>query len=728
MDRTFKQRLTRRLRPIVRRVVRHLFRVEVEGLEHYHAAGERTLVIVNHVSYLDGLILCLMLPDPIAFAINTNAANRRQFRPVLWFPVLFVLDPFNPLAAREVIAALQSGTRVAIFPEGRLSGNGGLMKVYDGTAMIADKAEAEVLPIGISGTEFSRMTRLAGLVRRRTFPKVRLSILPPRRLALGPDLKGAERRHRGGRQIEHWMRDLAYYNAYRHESIPSAVVRAARLHGMDRQIIEDINREPMSFRQLLLKSAVLAELLQARTRPGERVGVLLPNAAGAVVTLLALMQTGRVPAIMNFTAGTRALREACETGEMVTVLTSRKFVEAAELEDTVTRLADTAQVVFLEDLRGSLTLRTKLRGLVMSRFPGLIRRHADFPRDPEAEAVLLFTSGTEAAAKGVLLSHANLLSNRAQARALLGLNHGDVVFSALPLFHAFGLLGGIMLPLFDGARIFLYPSPLHYRQIPEFCYGLNATVMFGTNTFLAGYARHAHPYDFNSMRAVIAGAEPLRAQTRQTWMDKFGIRILEGYGATEASPVLAVNTLMLNKPGTVGEFLTQISWRIEPVEGISEGGRLFVKGPNVMRGYLFHGGDGKLHPPDSEFGHGWWDTGDIVDIDEDGFITIIGRAKRFAKLGGEMVSLTRVEELALEIWPDAGHAALAFSDERKGEHIVLATSANGADRGDFVAMVKQRGLSELLIPKRLVEIDEVPVLASGKTDYRSVERKVTEPA
>jgi len=722
MEETFKHRLTIRLRPIVRRLVKRLFRVEVHGLEHYHAAGPGTLIVSNHVSYLDGFLLYLMLPEPIAFAINTDAANLRQFKPVLWFPVLFVLDPFNPLATKQVITALQNGTRVGIFPEGRLSANGGLMKIYDGPALIADRADATVLPVGVAGTEFSRMTRLAGRIRRRTFPKVTITVLPPRKLSIDPALKGGERRHLGGRQIEKWMREVAYFNAYRHESIPAAVIRAARLHGMGREILEDINREPMTYRQLIMKSAVLAELLKTRTSHRERVGVLLPNACGHVVTLLALMQIGRVPAIMNFSAGPRALREACETGEMVTVLTSRKFVDAAELGEAVAFLSESVDVVYLEDLRSSLTLRMKIVGLAASRFPSLITRRPSFPRDPERDAVLLFTSGSEAAAKGVLLSHANLLANRAQAKPLLGLTHADLVFSALPLFHAFGLLGGIMLPLFDGARIFLYPSPLHYRQIPEFCYMLNATVMFGTNTFLSGYARQAHPYDFNAMRVVVAGAEPLRQQTREDWMNRFGIRILEGYGATEASPVLAVNSLMQHKPGTVGEFLTQVSWRLQPVEGIEQGGRLHVKGPNIMQGYLFHGGSGKVHVPASDFGKGWWDTGDIVDIDADGFITILGRAKRFAKLGGEMVSLTRVEEIALDIWPESAHAALATRDARKGEQIVLVTSATGAERKAIADYVKTHGLSELLTPKKVVEVESVPMLASGKTDYLSVKR------
>jgi acyl-[acyl-carrier-protein]-phospholipid O-acyltransferase/long-chain-fatty-acid--[acyl-carrier-protein] ligase len=318
----------------------------------------------------------------------------------------------------------------------------------------------------------------------------------------------------------------------------------------------------------------------------------------------------------------------------------------------------------------------------------------------------------------VVLSHRNLLSNCAQTRALIELTHRDVLLNVLPVFHSFGLTAGTLLPLLNGTRIFFYPTPLHYHIIPELCYGLGASILFGTNTFLSGYARHAHPYDFYRMRYVIAGAEKLQSETRRIWHEHFGIRILEGYGVTETSPVISVNTPHSNKFGTVGRPVPGMEYRLEPVEGIHRGGRLVVRGPNVMSGYLYHGSEGDIVPPSAGAESGWHDTGDIVDVDGDGYISIIGRAKRFAKIGGEMVSLAAVEELAGAVWPDAKHAALSVPDARKGEHIVLLTDAPQADRHALLAMARQIGVEEREVPRRVEIVDEMPLLGSGKIDYR----------
>ncbi len=289
--------------------------------------------------------------------------------------------------------------------------------------------------------------------------------------------------------------------------------------------------------------------------------------------------------------------------------------------------------------------------------------------------MILFTSGSEGTPKGVVLSHRNILANCAQAAARIDFGRRDKLFNVLPVFHSFGLTAGTILPLVSGVPIYLYPSPLHYRTVPELIYGVNATIVFGTDTFLAGYARSAHPYDFRSLRYIVAGAEPVRESTRRTYMEKFGLRILEGYGVTETAPVLALNTPMFNQFGTVGRLMPGMEPRLEPVPGVDEGGRLFVRGPNVMLGYLKADNPGVIEPPPE----GWHDTGDIVTIDAQGFVTIKGRAKRFAKIGGEMISLAAVEMLAAQLWPDAMSAVATAPDPRKGERLVLVTQQKRRD-------------------------------------------------
>ena len=344
--------------------------------------------------------------------------------------------------------------------------------------------------------------------------------------------------------------------------------------------------------------------------------------------------------------------------------------------------------------------------------------------NPTTGPSILFTSGSEGVPKGVVLSHRNMLTNAAQAKARIDFGRSDLVFNVLPMFHSFGLTVGTVLPLVSGVRIFLYPSPLHYRTVPELIYGLNATIMFGTDTFLNGYARVANPYDFRSLRYILSGAEPVRESTRKIYLEKFGLRILEGYGVTETAPALALNTPMFNKFGTVGRMLPGMEARLEKVEGVDEGGRMFVKGPNVMLGYLRAENPGVLEPP----AEGWHDTGDIVEIDKQGFITIKGRAKRFAKIGGEMVSFAAVEALAGDLWPDHLSAVASVPDARKGERLILFTQKPGATRADFIAFARSRHASELMIPSDIVVMEKLPLLGTGKADLVSIGKLAKEHA
>lgn len=502
-----------------------------------------------------------------------------------------------------------------------------------------------------------------------------------------------------------------------------ALLDARRRFGGSKPAVEDPERSPLSYDRLVLASLVIGRKLAAETERGEAVGVFLPNVNAAAVVLMGLSAYGRVAAPLNFTFGVRNLRAAVRAAEIELIVTSRRFVDTARLEDVLGELSAGVEgvpgprIMYLEDVRTTVTSLDKLTGVLSSRFAGMV--HARHALDADEAAVILFTSGSEGEPKGVALTNANILANIRQIEAHMGsppLGPDQIILNPLPVFHSYGLTGGLLLGLFAGMRVVLYPSPLHYKQIARLTKETGATILFGTDTFLQGWMRAAEADDFVTVRLVVAGAERVTEETRRVWQ-QWGTTLLEGYGATECAPVLCVNTLDDNRAGTVGRFLPGIEHRLEPVEGIREGGRLYVRGPNVMAGYMRPSAPGVLEPP----ADGWHDTGDIVTIDEDGFVRVKGRAKRFAKIGGEMVSLTAVEGLAQGLWPDATHVAVTLPDPRKGEQIVLVTDKPDAERDALAAHVRKEGYPELWAPRAILVTAAVPVMGSGKIDVPAVQ-------
>ena len=697
---------------LVRFVLRTLYRVRVTGLENMPPPGEPAVVVVNHLSYLDGALLGAFLPGKPTFAINTHIAKAWWVKPFLGLFDAFAVDPTNPMAAKAMVRAVREGRTLVIFPEGRITVTGALMKVFDGPGMVADKAGAPIIPVRLDGPQYSPFSRLRGKVRLRMFPQVSITILPPRRFEIAGEMSARQRRAIAGRRLYDEMSAMIFDTSHTDRTLFEALCDARDIHGGRTPVVEDTKREPIGYDRLILGAELLGERLAYRTRPGENVGVLLPNVTGVALAFFGLQAEGRVPAMLNFTAGQANLRSACETACVQTVVTAHAFVAQAKLEETIAALeADGRQVLYLEDVAQEIGTGAKLWKMLTAR--GAAARHRARRIAPDAPAVVLFTSGSEGAPKGVVLTHRNLLSNCAQLAARIDFNPSDTVLNALPVFHSFGLTGGTLLPLLNGVKTVLYPSPLHYRIVPALAYDADATILFGTDTFLSGYARMAHGYDFYSLRYIFAGAERVRDETRKVYAEKFGLRILEGYGATETGPVIAVNTPMHFKAGSVGRLLPAITPRLEPVPGIEEGGRLFVRGPNVMAGYLLADAPGTLRPPED----GWHDTGDIVEIDKEGFVTIKGRAKRFAKVGGEMISLPAVEGYAAQVWPDAEHAVVTRPDPRKGEQLVLFTTAQAADPKDLLAWARAQGITELMIPRDVRRLEALPVLGTGKLDY-----------
>lgn len=709
---------SRILQVILHAILRLLYRYEVRGMEHAAVIrpGDKVLVVVNHISFLDGAFLLAAMPRLPVFAVNTQIANRWWLKPFWRIAQLYPLDPANPLAVRELAHLVEMGRPCVIFPEGRISVTGALMKVYAGPAYLADRTDAVIVPVRLDGPELTPFSRLKpDQVKRHWFPKVVITVCQPTRLKVDPSLRGKRRRAEAKLQLYDIMSETVFRTTNWGDTLFAALLRARGRHGWGSPVLEDTSGTQLSYARLVAGALVLGRRIAALTQPGERVGVLLPNVNAAAVVFFALQAFGRVPAMLNFSAGAANLEAAVVTAEISLVLSSAEFVERAKLEPAVAAIGSHARFLWLEEVREGIGRLERLRGLVGSLWAR--RSHARLGIGRDDPAAVLFTSGSEGRPKGVVLSHGNILANCAQIAARVDFNQQDKVFNVLPVFHSFGLTGAMLLPMLGGVAVFMYPSPLHYRIIPELIYGTDATIVFGTNSFFKGYARMGDPYDFRSLRYAFAGAEAVQEETERLWFEKFGIRILTGYGATETAPVLSLNTPMQYRQGTVGRLLPGMSWRLDPVAGLDRGGRLWVKGPNVMLGYLLYDRPGILQPPED----GWYDTGDIVDIDAQGFVTILGRAKRFAKIGGEMVSLSAIEEFLHRLSPEAQHAAVALPDPRKGERIVVVTTDRELDLGAVTKAARQGGLSEIMVPAKLVFRPELPLLGTGKTDYPGVQ-------
>jgi len=696
---------------VLRFVCRILFRVEVHGLENV-PKGNQLLIIANHESFLDGLLLGLFLPKKATFVVHTGVLKNRLFRQLLRLTPHLAVDPISPLAMKKVIKRLDAGENVVIFPEGRITLTGNLMKVYDGPGFVAAKTNAVILPVHVEGAAQSYFGRLSSAHPRKLFPRVTLTILPTTEINIEnptnhPPLTAKQRRRIAGESMRNIMQKMLF-QAQKSRSFFEAFLDTIDKFGAKTNIIEDMNGIEETYQDLLKKSLALGRIACKVSQPNEVVGVLMPNVTNTLALILGMSAFKRIPGMLNYTSGSAGIENACIAANIKTIITSHKFIEAANLQEVVSKLTR-FQVVYLEELRSQFGVRDRawLMGYAL-HYP---RAAMEIVR-PEDTAVVLFTSGSEGKPKGVVHSHKSILANISQILAILDFNPTDKFMMLLPMFHAFGFTGSL-LPILNGINTLIFPSPLQYKIIPEVIYDKGCTVLFATSTFLSNYAKFAHPYDFYKLRYVVAGAEKLSEEVRKVYHEKFGIRILEGYGTTECAPVVSANTPMANLHGSVGQFVPGMEYKLEPVPGIESGGVLLVRGENIMKGYYLYDAPAVLSTPED----GWYNTGDVVEVDKQGFIHIRGRVKRFAKVAGEMVSLEIVEKIACTAAPAHQHAASTKVDEQRGENIILFTTDPELKRDDLKIVAKNLGSPEVAIARKIILVDEIPLLGTGKTDY-----------
>ncbi len=712
------------MRWLVRGLLRLLYGFRAENEAVLRTPGP-ALLLPNHVSWWDWLLIGVCLEEDWRFVTSSTAAEVSWLHKRLMVNRrTFPLDMASPYPIKHVAEYLQGGGRLVLFPEGRLSCTGSLMKLFDGTGFLIFKTRPKVITAYLRGARRLPFSRNPD--SKRWFPRLSVHFSP----VLAPPRLDHVSAAEGRTRLTDWLRDQMVRQQFETEqelgpaTLPAAIAESAR-QWPGRVAVQDVSLQQLTCRRLL----VGADLLAARWRQwpqsaGPRVGVLLPNVNAMPVVLLALWAANKVPAVLNYSGGAGVLLGCARLAGLRRVITARGFVERLGL-DLAPFEAAGIQWVFLEDERAAIGWARKLGALARR-----VLRWPIAPRWPAAQdtAVVLFTSGSEGEPKGVELTHRNLLSNLRQVVSVIDLMETDRLFNALPLFHCFGLNIGLFLPLVRGVFVFLYISPLHYRVVPSAVYNFNCTVLLSTNTFLAGYGRKAHAYDFRTVRYTFAGAEKLQESTAALWARRFGIRILQGYGVTECSPALSVDLPMRPRAGSTGQFLPGIEYRLEPVEGLGESqggavGRLFVRGPNVMRGYL----NPEANAAFQALG-GWYDTGDIVRVCPEGFVHILGRLKRFAKIGGEMVSLTAVEEALAGAFPQYGLrcavAVIAGPDQDHGEQLIAVTNESRLTVPQIREALRARGLGNLAVPRRLEVLAQLPLLGTGKVDHRRLEGMV----
>jgi acyl-[acyl-carrier-protein]-phospholipid O-acyltransferase/long-chain-fatty-acid--[acyl-carrier-protein] ligase len=701
-----------------------LYRIRVVGAANIPLQGP-ALLICNHVSFVDALLVGAPLPRFVRFMLHREYYDLRW---VNWFFRLMRSIPVSANNRREIVESLkrarnelEKGHVVCIFAEGAISRTGRLLPFKRGFEKIVEGSNIPIVPVHLDqlwGSIFSFKDGKFFWKWPKQFPySVTVSFGPPLPpTATVPQVRNA---------MLELESEAMEYRRRPSDLLHTKFVEMAKRH-WSRFCMADTTGSQLTYGKVLIGSLLFCRWLRSHCANQQMVGVVLPASVGGALINIATLLAGKVPVNLNFTAGKEAMAAAAALCKIETIITSRLFLEKANLEAM-------DGMVFVEDIRttfsGAVKFTTAARAYIA---PARWRnRRAHKRQRPGDLATVIFSSGSTGTPKGVMLSHHNIISNVEAIGQVIQFTPADRIMGILPLFHAFGFTATIWLPVLSGFGAVYHANPTDAKTIGETVHKYRATLMISTPTFYVSYLRRCTKEQFASLRYVIAGAEKLRAQIAKSYQDKFGLTILEGYGCTELAPVVAVNTPDVidgkekqtgHKPGTVGQPLPGVAARvIDPDSGETlgpgEAGLLLIKGPNVMLGYL-----NQQNLTDQAMRLGWYITGDIAAIDDDGFITITDRLSRFSKIGGEMVPHMKIEELINELLGSPASVVTAIPDEQRGERLVVFFAKNGVSREELWDKLNNSDLPKLWIPKRedLRPIDEIPILGSGKADLKKV--------
>jgi acyl-[acyl-carrier-protein]-phospholipid O-acyltransferase / long-chain-fatty-acid--[acyl-carrier-protein] ligase len=710
-----KRPLLRKIREEGARLVFKLYfrtfhSVTIEGADRVPKHVDKLIVIANHASLLDGLLVWTYLKLPFKIVVDRTMTRRLIFRPFLKNDYIVPIDSMSPYSLKEVIRRVDQGTPLLIFPEGRMTLTGSFMKIYEGTGFAALMTGAHILPLHLKNTYKTIFARKHP--GRRFFVPITMVIGEVQDPITADQERGRRRKEEATRAIYRMLTHVRMEAYNETSTLGREFIRKCK-ENRGTTLFRDATDRTVSYRKALIGAFVLGRYF---SRYGDRnIGIMLPNLSITALLFMGLQLFRKTVALLNYSSGPAAVTHAMDLADLNVVVTSRAFLDRIHL--AADRLFAGREVVFLEDIQARIGLGDKLWALSRSLFPGAFGRFR--PGQEQETACVLFTSGSEGTPKGVCLSHENLISNVHQALSRIDIRESDYFLNALPIFHAFGLMFGIIIPFFADVKVFLYVSPLHYRVVPEIAYEEGCTILCGTNTFLGGYAKKADAYDFYSMRYIFCGAEALSDRVFEQYARTFGIRVMSGYGATECSPIISIHNAIEYEYGTVGMVLPGIEYKLVPVAGIADGkgrvGRLFIRGKNVMKGYLKNEAANRKYLVEDA---GWYDTGDIVEITEKGFLKIVGRLKRFAKISGEMVSLSAVEDaLAAAAGERVENVVIAVPDEQRGERLILVTNSPSIELRDVREMLRGKGFSDLASPREVRVMKEMPRLGTGKIDY-----------